>query len=279
MKSFRFPHLILIIPMILSACNLGATPPVPGAVSTSAAQTVEALLTPAVNSNATQTLPAFTEAPTACKDEATNTAWTRDHALYDVKAVNTPLAQNKPFFMAWTFLNTGSCIWKDGYRMVFESGTSMTASTSFPVLQAGQSVAPGQTVTVEIPMTTPGKDGEYQAVWNLQNDHDTILMSFGVTIKVGSASSQTLKNPGDLRYTYDCTSGVVRIDLFWIDAANNEDGYRITRDGNLLGEVPAGTTTYSDIAPGVGEYDYVVAAYNAAGESPTKVHVKTKNCQ
>jgi hypothetical protein len=285
MKSVFQACTLFTLILILSACNLGtAAPQSPAVVSTSAAQTVEALLTPAAALTATQSVstdvPAITPTPTAaCEDTATNTAWTRDNILYDVKAVNTPLAPNKTFIMSWTFLNTGTCTWNNVYQMYFESGTSMTHSVNFPMLDFGKTVAPGQTVTVNIEMTAPDKDGEYQSVWRFQNDRGVALMNFGVTIKVGSASSLTLKAPKDLKYTYDCTTGVVNINLLWGDVANDEDGYRIYRDGAKLADVPAGSTTYTDIAPGVGEYDYTVSAFNSSGESPTEVHVSTKNCQ
>lgn len=289
MKPIYSTSILLIVSLMLSACNLGASTQKPDAVSTAAAQTIEALLTPAAAAAATQTIAAEVSATqviaatqtstAACEDSATNTAWLRDKAIYDVKAVNTPLAPNKPFIMTWTFLNTGTCIWDNVYQMYYESGTSMTRSANFAILDVGETVAPGQTVTVDIEMTAPAEDGEYQAIWRLQNHRGEALMNFGVMIKVGSASSQTLKSPDDLIYTYDCTTGVVNINLIWIDAANNEDGYRIYRDGNKLADLPAGSTSYVDIAPSIGEFDYIVAAFNSSGEAPTKVVVKTKNCQ
>jgi hypothetical protein len=71
----------------------------------------------------------------------------------------------------------------------------------------------------------------------------------------------------------------VKITLTWIDTADNEDGYRVYRDGVPLVDLGAGTSTYTDSAPGIGSYVYVVAAFNAAGESPMKVSAATANCQ
>jgi hypothetical protein len=163
--------------------------------------------------------------------------------------------------------------------MYFDSGTPLTRSINFALLNSGETVAPGQTVTVDIEMTAPAKAGEYESAWRLQSNRGEALMNFGVITKVGSTSSQSLKAPDNLKYTYDCTTGVVNITLIWIDFSNDEDGFRIYRDGDKLAEIAAGSTSYTDIAPGVGEYEYTVSAFNTSGESPAKVPVKTSNCQ
>jgi len=228
---------------------------------------------------ATQPVSATRTPVAACNDAATNTAWTRDNAPYDVKAVNTALAPDKPFVMAWTFQNTGACTWDSTYQMAYESGASMTTSASFPILQSGQTVPPGGTVTVDVEMTAPAEAGDYKATWSLQDNNGQALVTFGVLTKVGTVSSSSLPRPGNLAYTYDCTSGVVNISLSWTDTANNEDGYRIYRDGTKVAELAAGSTSYNEIAPGAGKYTYKVAAFNATGESASEVSVNTSNCQ
>jgi len=289
-KSIYLAPILLIASLLLSSCNMGGPPSEsPGALSTSAAQTVQAALTSAATPAATQTAGAgplatqpvsVTPTPTAaCEDSATHTAWNRDNAIYDVKAVNTPLAPDKPFLMSWTLQNTGSCTWNSAYQMSFESGTSMTGSANSPILQPGQTLAPGESVTVDIEMTAPGEAGDYEATWDLQNDRGEALITFGLSIKVGSAASGSLTRPGGLTYTYDCTTGSVNISLSWIDAANGEDGYRIYRDGTKVAELASGSTSYDEIAPGAGTYTYKVAAFDAAGESPSQVSVNTSNCE
>jgi hypothetical protein len=181
--------------------------------------------------------------------------------------------------MSWTFRNTGSCTWDSTYEMAHESGSSLTDAPSFPILQPGQTVAPGQTVTVNVEMTAPAEAGDYQAGWALKNGQGQDLMSFGVLLKVGNAPSGSLPRPGALAYTYDCTSGAVRVSLSWSDAAQNEDGYRIYRDGTRVADLASDSTSYSETVPGSGTYAYTVAAFNAAGESPSQLSVATTNCQ
>lgn len=265
----------------------------PGAESTSAAETVAVVLTSAADATtqagsggplATQPLatqPADvspTHTP-ACEDSVSNTSWTRDGALYDVNAVNTPLPPNEPFVMSWIFENTGGCTWDDSYQLSYETGTELTESPSFAILQPGQTAAPGESVTVEVEMTAPAEVGEYQATWGLHKTQGEDLISFGIVLKVGSGSTGSLIRPGNLTYTYDCTSGTVNVSLSWSDTANNEDGYRILRDGSQVADLASGSTTYSQNAPGPGTYVYTVTAYNAGGEASTQVTVNTSNCE
>ena len=294
MKLIHLTPTLLIISLLLSSCSL-STPATetPGSESTSAAETVAVVLTSAADATtqagpggplATQPLPTqpadASPTPTpACEDSVSNTSWTRDGALYDVNAVNRPLPPNEPFVMSWTFENTGTCTWDDSYQLSYETGTELTESPSIAILQPGQTAAPGESVTVEVEMTAPAEAGDYQATWGLHKTQGEDLISFGILLKVGSGSTGALARPGNLTYRYDCTSGSVNVSLFWSDAANNEDGYRILRDGTQVADLASGSTTYSQNAPGPGTYAYTVQAYNAGGEASTQVTVNTSNCQ
>jgi hypothetical protein len=58
------------------------------------------------------------------------------------------------------------------------------------------------------------------------------------------------------------------IELNWTDNSNDEDGFRIYRDGSSVDTVGANTTSYTDTGLSSGTtYTYEVAAYNASGES------------
>jgi Ig-like domain from next to BRCA1 gene len=282
MKPMCFAPIFLSTALALSACNMpAASAPGSSAISTSAAQTVQAVLSTPAATQALETSIASstpTTAPT-CKDSASITLWTRNNITYDATEVKKPLAPGTVFTMSWTFQNTGTCTWNSNYQMYFDSGTPLTTAASFPMMPAGAFVAPGATVTVDIPMTAPDKAGDYESAFRLQNDHGEAVDTFGVMTKVGSGSSQSLASPGDLRYTYDCTTGTVNISLFWADKSSDEDGFRIYRDGNKLEDVAAGTTSYADVLPYSGKFDYAVAAFNGGGESASHVKVNTSNCK
>ncbi|MCK4782648.1 MAG: fibronectin type III domain-containing protein, partial [Desulfobacteraceae bacterium] len=69
------------------------------------------------------------------------------------------------------------------------------------------------------------------------------------------------------------------VSLQWSDNANNEDGYRIYRDGSIISTVQASSTNFRDIDLEVGkQYRYSVRAFNEAGESEARsCTVKTLN--
>ncbi len=71
----------------------------------------------------------------------------------------------------------------------------------------------------------------------------------------------------------------VKVVLSWTDVANNEDGYRIYRDGALLIALAPDSTEYTDnttlaaiwiVGDPQPSLTYAVEAYNGAGKSATK---------
>lgn len=76
--------------------------------------------------------------------------------------------------------------------------------------------------------------------------------------------------PRALRYTYVCTFTDVTTSLTWTDASNNESGFRVYRNSQLIADLAAGASAYTDItesSPGAG-FTYSVEAYNSTGASP-----------
>jgi hypothetical protein len=292
MKAHRLCLFIVLLSFVMPACNLGAPAPQDGnAIATSAAQTVEAALTvpaasptgeaeaspePGVAIDGTTAEPPTTN---DCEDTASILRWERDGKPYDKTEADKPLEPGQAFVMSWIIENTGQCIWDDQYRIMFDSGEQLSPSDSFPAVQPGQTVVPGTEIRVDIPLAAPAKPGTYETSFSLVSPEGRSALYFGIITTVGGPVNASLPAPGDLRYTYDCTTGSVNITLTWKDKAKDEAGYRVYRDGVRLAELPADTTTYSDIAPASGSYQYVVAAYNAGGEAPSRVQAETSNCQ
>ena len=87
-----------------------------------------------------------------------------------------------------------------------------------------------------------------------------------------TSSVGAVQAPMGLKYQYDCVyngiPGNIYVALQWTDRSNNEAGFHIYRDGALVGDVTANTTTYIDLFTGstTVTYSYRVSAYNAAGE-------------
>ena len=70
---------------------------------------------------------------------------------------------------------------------------------------------------------------------------------------------------------YNADGGfTVTTQLTWMDAANNENGYRVYRAGIQIADLPANATSYKDTTnvPANTVIIYGVEAYNDAGASP-----------
>jgi SH3-like domain-containing protein len=81
--------------------------------------------------------------------------------------------------------------------------------------------------------------------------------------------------PRGLRYDFACSFGAgTTVNLYWQDAAIDEQGYRLYRDGALLAELPANSAFYSDtVFITNGSALYRVDAFNATGGAPAQVTV------
>lgn len=70
-----------------------------------------------------------------------------------------------------------------------------------------------------------------------------------------------------------------QVRLHWFDNSNNEKGFKLYRDNNVIATLLANATAYEDIGlePAT-TYQYVVKAYNQAGESGASLYtVRTPN--
>lgn len=70
-----------------------------------------------------------------------------------------------------------------------------------------------------------------------------------------------------------------QVELHWFDNSNSEEGFRVYRDNNIVATVGTNVTTYQDTGlKSATTYQYVVKAYNQAGESGTSLcTVRTPN--
>lgn len=75
----------------------------------------------------------------------------------------------------------------------------------------------------------------------------------------------------DYLCTYNGVNNDLNVTLTWSDKSNNETGYRVFRDGGLVADLPAGSTTYADkVAVNSGQgVGYRVDAYNSTGTAST----------
>lgn len=246
LKVARNISILIIIILILSACNLPSNAPAteePNAVFTAAAMTVQAQMTQSVPFR-TPTLPlsapsntsiAPTLPPPATVTPMASATPVCDQAQF-VKDVNIPdgsqISPGAAFTKTWRLRNAGVCTWS-GYVLVFDSGDSMGG-----VPESLGSVLPGQEVDISVNFTAPTTSGSYRSYWRIRNSTGVLIpvlggtqgKSFFVDIKVSVASSG-----------FDLYSRAP--DANWVGGAGNvtfggpdtdTNGFAMYRNGKLL---------------------------------------------
>lgn len=90
----------------------------------------------------------------------------------------TAFAPGVGFSKTWRLKNIGTCTWTN-YSIIFDRGEKMGGPDSavIPV-----SVAPGQTVDITLPLTSPTTAGTYRGYWKLKNNN-------GIPFGIGSAAN------------------------------------------------------------------------------------------
>jgi hypothetical protein len=78
------------------------------------------------------------------------------------------VAPGQTFTKTWRLKNVGSSTWTTAYQLVFDTGDHMATSGGDPVALPN-SVAPGQTVDVSVPLMAPATAGHYRGFWKFQN--------------------------------------------------------------------------------------------------------------
>lgn len=243
----RLALLSLLLPL-LAACNLSrpavqAAPPTadPGLVSTIAAQTLAALASP--TSTRTPT-PAFTLPPS-----------------------NTPTS------------TPGVTPTYEKPSARFETNTNCRAGpgTLYPVVLVWQS---GQTAEI----VGKSETGDFWLV-KMPNREKTCWVAGEVVQAAGSVhllpavtappspTPAPPKAPGWQNWTYSCAyapgGSNATVQMSWSDNAQNEDGYNIYRNGQVVAAFGPNVTTYTDtafVAAG-GSLRYYIEVYSDAGRA------------
>jgi hypothetical protein len=88
--------------------------------------------------------------------------------------------------------------------------------------------------------------------------------------------------PSSPIYEYDCDyfNNTFSVLMTWEDRAGSEEGYRIFREGVLVAELPAGSTSYAEtiIMPPNRNAEYSVQVYNATSSASVTLERKKLTC-
>jgi hypothetical protein len=220
--------------------------------------------------------------PTVCTDSAESIEWLRDDIPYNFTEVTTnkPVPPNGYFTMTFKLKNTGTCTWDSSYAIAFESGYRMSQLDKYPIITEGETIAPGESMTIHITMVAPPKTGGHQGIWQLLSSDGTPLLKLNVFVKVDKGTYSPPARPVQLTYKSSCSDGFAKVRLSWVDASDNEEGFRIYRNSKMLVQLPANTDSVLDaILRGGGKYNYTVVAFNIAGEGSADMVAEITDCK
>ena len=186
----QISSLILFLVIILGACNLPddntGLEGKPGALYTEAAMTVSVQLTAAgidlsQNEELTETPvpdgtlaagPSTTFAiPTFTPEGVVEATPEVCDQVKFVKDVTIPdemdIAPGEQFTKTWRLQNAGSCSWRIGYLLYFESGNILGGPSSLDL--TSEIIEPGETLDVSVDLVAPEETGTYEGFWKLRN--------------------------------------------------------------------------------------------------------------
>jgi len=111
--------------------------------------------------------PAGSVATAALGDSCSNSAFEGDITIPD----GTVLKPGENFQKVWKIRNTGTCLWDDGFTLVYIAGSNPNLDPyDYKFKKSGDFVASGEAVNIGINLTTPCKPGKYEGHWRMRND-------------------------------------------------------------------------------------------------------------
>ncbi|MEI7845344.1 MAG: NBR1-Ig-like domain-containing protein [Chloroflexota bacterium] len=125
-------------------------------------------LTPTQTFTPVPLVPTETQTPTpsgnATQSLCDNSAFISDASVID----GTQMTAGQEFVKTWKVKNTGACLWKVGYKLIFAYGEKMGG---VPVALTAE-VSPGGEAEISINLKAPDKSGNYGGYWRLANNNN-----------------------------------------------------------------------------------------------------------
>lgn len=111
-----------------------------------------------------------TEVPAGC---VSNAQFVADVTIPDGMVVSPGAG----FTKTWRVRNNGSCMWDEGYAIVFASGSNLAefSENALPI------TAPGAPADISIPMRAPNTGGSFKGLWHLRDGAGSV---FGTGLSV-----------------------------------------------------------------------------------------------
>jgi len=100
-------------------------------------------------------------------DSCSNSAFEGDVTIPDGEI----LKPGVNFQKVWKIRNTGTCLWDDGFTLVYVAGSTPNLDPyNFEFKKSSDFVASGEAVDIGINLTTPCTPGKYEGHWRMRND-------------------------------------------------------------------------------------------------------------
>lgn len=153
---------------VLATVSFNSTPvagttPLPG---------FTALSSPAAPTGPTQSL----------GDACNNSAFEGDITIPD----GTVLKPGTDFQKVWAIKNTGTCMWDEGYALVYIGGSTPDLDPytyNFSRKTDKDFVRGGQGINIAINLTTPCRPGKYEGTWRMRSDEGVYFGTY-LTVRV-----------------------------------------------------------------------------------------------
>ena len=247
-----FPALILLLVMVACTLPVEQFPP-PDEIQTAAALTLQSMLTPSVVSTASPAVSTATSSPGVTETDSVTESLTATITITPTYSV--PIL---------TVLESTNCRTGPGeeYEVI---ATYVTGK----VLEIVGRYEPGNFWLVEASESPTG------TCW-LWGEFAEITGSYWTVASVTPPATVTGAPPPApiiIEWNFFCEAGMLNFTVTWRDNANDENGYRIFRNGEGIVELPANTTTYTDLYDVSGDQsvEYYIQVFSPSGTANTSI--------
>ena len=111
--------------------------------------------------------PAAPGATQALGDECNNSVFEGDVTIPD----GSVLKGGEDFQKIWKIRNTGTCLWDDGYSLVYIGGSKPDLDPyNFNFQKSSDFVSSGEAINIGINLTAPCTPDKYEGHWRMRND-------------------------------------------------------------------------------------------------------------
>jgi hypothetical protein len=207
--------------------------------------------------------PPFTPTPTPCND---NSGYLTDVTVPDGKQFEKGTAFDK----IWRLRNIGTCIWNTDYELIFLDGSQLGGSS--PTALA-QTVLPGDTVDITVPMMAPDALGTYSGRWQMRNADG---VKFGAVMNVRIEVRLGLNDPPRID-RFEVVPNAINqgqpATIYWEYVngtfARLYPGEQVVGPTGSLVVSPNGTTSYRlEVSNGAGTQERTVTLVVQSGPAP-----------